>query len=72
LWDEPDEGRAARTLLSFAAAATLGPLERLEALLMTDASSRLQFALEKLSEQQETLASMLVLVKKEAARSGRF
>jgi hypothetical protein len=72
LWDEPDEGRAARTLLSFAAAATLGPLERLEALLMTDASSRLQFALEKLTEQQETLASMLVLVKKEAARSGRF
>ena len=72
LWDEQDEGRAARTLLSFAAAATLGPLERLEALLMTDASNRLQFALEKLSEQQETLASMLVLVKKEAARSGRF
>lgn len=72
VWDERDEARAQRTLLSFAAAATLGPLERAEALLMTDANRRIQFALDRLSEQQQTLASMLVLVKKEAARSGRL
>jgi len=72
VWEEHDEACAERTLLSFAASATLGPLERAEALLMTDTSTRLRYALDKLTQQQQALSSMLVLVKQEQARSGRI
>jgi len=72
VWRESEEQSVERTLLSFAAAATLGPHERANALMLTDTERRLEFACERLRHQQEALASMIVLVKQEQARSGRI
>ena len=57
-WGVASEAEAEMQLLSFAAAATLSPLERFEALLITDAAQRLSFALEALREQRRNLQEM--------------
>ena len=57
-WGVTSEAEAEMQLLSFAAAATLSPLERFEALLITDAAQRLSFALEALRDQRRNLQEM--------------
>lgn len=60
-WDVDAEHEAELQLLSWAAVATLAPIQRAEALVASDTAERLAFALESLREQQEDLAELLVL-----------
>jgi len=60
-WDVGAEHEAELQLLSWAAVATLAPIQRAEALVASDTAERLAFALESLREQQEDLAELLVL-----------
>ena len=60
VWNVASDEQCALQLLSFAAAATLGPLERAQALIMKDTTERLNYALETLSEQQQLLTEVLV------------
>ena len=57
-WGVASEAEAEAQLLSFAAVATLSPLERFEALLITDPAQRLTLALEALRDQQRNLQEM--------------
>ena len=61
VWGVAREEEAQIQLLSFAATATLGPLDRVRALMMTDTTQRLDFAQEKLREQQSLLADLLLV-----------
>ena len=58
-WGVQSEEAALEQLLSFAAAATLGPTDRARALVLTDTAERLELAQQGLSEQQELLANLL-------------
>ena len=60
VWDVASEEEAHLQLLSFAAAATLGPLDRAQALMLTDTTRRLEFAQGQLCEQQSLLTDLLV------------
>jgi len=59
LWGVAGEGEAELQLLSFAAAATLSPEERVVAMQITDPSMRFELALQGLTEQQRLLATLL-------------
>ncbi len=59
-WEVVSEVEADLLLLSFAAAATLGPTDRAEALMMTDTSERLEHARRGLYEQQLLLRDLLL------------
>jgi hypothetical protein len=59
LWEVNSEEEAQTQLLSFAAAATLGPTERAQALMLTETSERLAFAREGLHAQRDLLATLL-------------
>ena len=59
-WGVASEDEAHLQLLSFAAAATLGPLDRAQALMLTDTERRLEFARGQLCEQQRLLTELLV------------
>ena len=58
-WGVASEAEAHLQLSSFAAAATLSPNDRAQALLMKDTTQRLEFAQEALSQQQSLLAGLL-------------
>ena len=59
LWQVHSEEQAERQLLSFAAAATLGPADRMQALTMSKTVQRLDFVLAELHEQRNLLTSLL-------------
>ena len=59
VWGVDNEETASLQLVSFAAAATLGPLDRARAMMMKDTTQRLEFAREMLSEQQGLLTEWL-------------
>jgi len=61
VWNVKSEADAERQLLSFAAAATLSPSERAQALGMTDTDERLTHVLCALRQQQRRLAALLAL-----------
>ena len=56
------EDAAQLQLVSFAAAATLGPMDRVEALMMDETARRLEFARARLREQQSLLSELLANV----------
>jgi len=58
-WGVASEEEAHLQLSSFAAAATLSPMDRAQALLMSDTTQRQAFAQESLAEQQSLLALLL-------------
>ena len=60
LWAARSEDEAQAQLLSFAAAATLSPAERAEALLLNDTSERLALAADGLRVQRQLLAALCV------------
>ena len=64
VWQILDDDEAQLQLLSFAATATLSPLDRVRALAMKGMPQRLRYALEALGEQEEILSQALA----EAAR----
>jgi hypothetical protein len=59
LWEVGSEEEAEVQLLSFAAAATLSPLDRAEALMVVDTTKRLELAEQALGDQHELLAGLL-------------
>ena len=61
VWDVDAEAQAERQLLSFAAAASLSPSERVQALSMRSTSERLTLAVCALRERQRQLAAKLAL-----------
>ena len=61
VWGVGSEEEANRQLLSFAAAATLSPNDRIQALQMSDTTERLSHVACTLREQQRRLAAMLAL-----------
>ena len=67
-WLVKSEAAANRQLLSFAAAASLGPAERAEALLIRDAGERIEYALEATFAQQSQLTSLLKMAESEVGR----
>ena len=58
-WGVASEEEARVQLASFAAAATLSPMDRAQALLMKDTAQRQAFAQEALAEQRRLLAGLL-------------
>ena len=58
-WNVRSEEQAQNVLLSFAAAATLSPMDRAQALMMRDTSQRLEFARDELANQQTLLTHLL-------------
>jgi len=68
LWGVSAEEDLDYQLLSFAAAATLSPVDRVRALLMRDAAERIEFSIEALTEQQQQLTKLLEQVESEATR----
>ena len=59
VWGVKSKEEAQLQLLSFAAAATLSPMERAQALMMQDTMQRLEFARDLLSGQQRLLSELL-------------
>ena len=59
VWGVKSKEDAQLQLLSFAAAATLSPMERAQALMMQDTMQRLEFARDLLSGQQRLLSELL-------------
>ena len=59
LWGVVSEEAAQLQLESFAAAATLGPMDRAQALMMAETARRLEFARTQLTEQQSLLTDLL-------------
>ena len=55
LWEVGSEAEAELQLLSFAATASLSPIQRVEAMLITDTAERVRHALDCLREQQQNL-----------------
>ena len=58
-WGVASEEEAQLQLSSFAAAATLSPMDRAQALLMKDTTQRQEFAQQALAQQQSLLAGLL-------------
>ena len=59
VWEAPSEEHAQIQLVSFAAAATLSPMDRAQALMIKDTSQRLEFAQGELCNQLELLTDLL-------------
>lgn len=59
VWKVTSEEDARSELLSYAATATLQPLERLQALAIQDPVERLEYARDALADQQRFLATVL-------------
>ena len=59
VWGVTSKEQAQLQLLSFAAAATLSPMERAQALMMQDTMQRLEFARDLLGGQQRLLSELL-------------
>ena len=59
VWGVTSKDQAELQLLSFAAAATLSPMERAQALMMQDTMQRLEFARDLLGGQQRLLSELL-------------
>lgn len=59
VWGVTSKEQAQLQLLSFAAAATLSPMERAQAFMMQDTMQRLEFALDLLGGQQRLLSELL-------------
>ena len=58
-WEVSDEKAAEAQLLSYAAAATLGPMDRARALMLQGTNQRFDFVRAKLREQRELLEGLL-------------